>query len=576
MGPSPLLDNFELLAETVGSVAKLRELVLQLAVAGKLVEQDAKDEPAAAFLDRVAEHKAIRENGRRSRGKTAETRAEAAGNRVLPSGWQLATFGEVVINRDGERIPLSKEIRSGRRGSFDYYGASGVIDHMDDYLFDTPLLLIGEDGANLINRSTPIAFIAQGKYWVNNHAHVLDGITVEFLRYLEMHINAIDLTPYVTGTAQPKMNQAKMNSILVAIPPEAEQRRIVAKVDQLLALCDELEARQQAQADLRTQLTRSAWSSVTTATAPRDFATAWQRIAGEFDLLHATPESVAEVRQAILQLAVMGELVEQDERDKPAEKLLVKLEAARRRLLADKRKNRRDELPPVTKADQLFDAPQKWIWLRFGSIADIVGGVTLGRKLDGRATESFPYLRVANVQRGHIDLSVVKEVVIPANELEKYRLNRGDILLTEGGDWDKLGRSAIWRGEIKNCLHQNHIFRARLLTESIRPEWITLVTNSPVGQRYFQDSSKQTTNLASINMTQLRHCPIPLPTTSVQDRTLARLTELLALCDRLEAGLAASQAAGEKLLASVVHGLLNGAAKTERVERIASRGPECG
>lgn len=108
--------------------------------------------------------------------------------------------------------------------------------------FDKPLLLIGEDGANLINRSTPIAFIARGQYWVNNHAHVLDGISEGFLRFIEMHINAIDLKPYVTGTAQPKMNQAKMNSIPIALPPEAEQNRIIAKVDELMALCDQLEA----------------------------------------------------------------------------------------------------------------------------------------------------------------------------------------------------------------------------------------------------------------------------------------------------------------------------------------------
>jgi type I restriction enzyme S subunit len=153
-----------------------------------------------------------------------------------------AAFGDIVVSRDGERVPVSKEERSGRAKLYDYYGASGVIDKIDNYLFDKPLLLIGEDGANLVNRSTPIAFIARGKYWVNNHAHVLDGPSDEFLRYLELFINAIDLKPYVTGTAQPKMNQGRMNSIPVALPPFAEQHRIVAKVDELMALCDQLEA----------------------------------------------------------------------------------------------------------------------------------------------------------------------------------------------------------------------------------------------------------------------------------------------------------------------------------------------
>jgi len=172
----------------------------------------------------------------------------------LPSGWVWAAFGAIVKSRDGERIPVSKEERNRRAKLFDYYRASGVIDKIDNYLFDKALLLIGEDGANLINRSTPIAFIARGKYWVNNHAHVLDGPSEEFLRYLELFINAIDLKPYVTGTAQPKMNQAKMNSIPVALPPATEQRRIVAKVDELMALCDRLEASLASAADTRRQL----------------------------------------------------------------------------------------------------------------------------------------------------------------------------------------------------------------------------------------------------------------------------------------------------------------------------------
>ena len=124
---------------------------------------------------------------------------------------------------------------------YDYYGASGVIDKVDQYLFDKKLLLIGEDGANLLMRSTPIAFLAEGNYWVNNHAHVLDcNESLLCMEYIMYYINGISLAKYVTGTAQPKMNQEKMNSIPVPLPPLAEQKRIVAKLEELLPLCERL------------------------------------------------------------------------------------------------------------------------------------------------------------------------------------------------------------------------------------------------------------------------------------------------------------------------------------------------
>jgi type I restriction enzyme S subunit len=194
------------------------------------------------FLNRIASLKVnLAREGKYKGNAKAITLLGQDAPYPIPQNWAWVLFGEIVVSRDGERIPVSKEDRNNRAKLYDYYGASGVIDKIDGYLFDKPLLLIGEDGANLINRSTPIAFIARGKYWVNNHAHVLDGISEEFLQFIELYINATDLKPYVTGTAQPKMNQAKMNSIPIALPPESEQHRIVAKVDELMALCDQLE-----------------------------------------------------------------------------------------------------------------------------------------------------------------------------------------------------------------------------------------------------------------------------------------------------------------------------------------------
>ncbi|MBL9180533.1 MAG: restriction endonuclease subunit S [Verrucomicrobiaceae bacterium] len=220
----------------------LRKSILTLAVQGKLVPQDPNDEPTLTLLGQIAAHKAaLAKEGRLRGSTTVKPMADDEAEFEIPSNWCWVRFGEIMVNRDGERIPVSKEERETKAKIYDYYGASGVIDKIDGFIFDKPLLLIGEDGANLINRSTPIAFIARGRYWVNNHAHVLDGISEDFLQFVELHINAINLEKYVTGSAQPKMNQAKMNSIPLAIPPLAEQRRIVAKVEQLMALVDALE-----------------------------------------------------------------------------------------------------------------------------------------------------------------------------------------------------------------------------------------------------------------------------------------------------------------------------------------------
>ena len=236
------LDALPKLTARPDQIKTLRQTILDLAVRGKLVEQDPDDEPASELLKRIERDKKNRGvPGRPHRQCGIETLHARETPYAPPPNWTWAQLGDITISRDGERIPVSKAERQRRAKIYDYYGASGVIDKIDDYLFNKPLLLIGEDGANLINRSTPIAFIARGKYWVNNHAHVLDGLNEDYLRYIELFINAIDLKPYVTGTAQPKMNQAKMKKIPVALPPIAEQHRIVTKVDELMALCDRLE-----------------------------------------------------------------------------------------------------------------------------------------------------------------------------------------------------------------------------------------------------------------------------------------------------------------------------------------------
>lgn len=148
--------------------------------------------------------------------------------------WENKLLGNVTDNYDSKRIPLSKAEREKLEKKYDYYGASGIIDKVDQFIFDGKYLLIGEDGANLVMRSKPIAFIADGKFWVNNHAHVLKVKPDKNMEYLCYYINSISLAPYVTGSAQPKMSQSKMNTIPVPIPEYAEQNEIVRILDSLV------------------------------------------------------------------------------------------------------------------------------------------------------------------------------------------------------------------------------------------------------------------------------------------------------------------------------------------------------
>jgi type I restriction enzyme S subunit len=136
-----------------------------------------------------------------------------------PKNWDQKELGEIVNNEDSKRIPVKLADRKKMQGEFPYYGASGIIDYVDDYLFEGESLLIAEDGANLISRTTPIAFIANGKYWVNNHAHVLRFSGLADLFYLEYFFKFIDLSPYLTGSAQPKLNQKNLNRIPILLPP---------------------------------------------------------------------------------------------------------------------------------------------------------------------------------------------------------------------------------------------------------------------------------------------------------------------------------------------------------------------
>jgi type I restriction enzyme S subunit len=225
---------------------RFRQAVLAKAFRGELTERDPNDEPASVLLERIREERRRKwEEDLRGKGKDPRKAKyvepeppDTGGLPELPNGWSWTTVSHVTENHDGMRIPIKETKRKEMPGPYPYYGASGIIGHINGFIFDGEFLLVGEDGANLLNRTSPIAFRATGRFWVNNHAHVLQTLGDVPLSYLEYFFGSIDLTPYVTGTAQPKMTQANMNSVPLPLAPPSEQRRLVNKIDTLFAQAD--------------------------------------------------------------------------------------------------------------------------------------------------------------------------------------------------------------------------------------------------------------------------------------------------------------------------------------------------
>ncbi|MFT4452993.1 restriction endonuclease subunit S [Pseudomonas sp. RTCS2] len=552
-----LTDNLPLLAGAPNGIKKLRELILELAVRGKLVPQDPSDEPASELLKRIAEEKArlVAEGKIKKAKATHEELAEVSYE--IPSSWAVAALGQVVEIVRGITFPASeksKEPESGRvaclrtanvQDEIEWddllYIRESFVSRNDQYAEPHDIVMSMANSRELVGKVALIGSELKQKTTFGGFLGVLRPVLIEprfvmaLLRTPHARSILIDSASQTTNIAN--VSLAKLRPLPFAIPPLAEQHRIVAKVDELMAQCDRLEARQADADGAHAQLVKALLGSLTQASDAEDFAQSWQRLFEHFHTLFTTESSIDTLKQTLLQLAVMGKLVAQDPSDEPARELCKRIDIAKQRVLIEAKARKKKELAVDALSVLPYSVPNGWEWKTIDSVLYVTGGVTLGRKLAGRKLLIKPYLRVANVQRGHLVLDQIKEVEIPEDEVEKYLLTNGDLLITEGGDWDKVGRTAIWREEISECLHQNHVFRARAVTTEWEPRWAEIYLNSATAREYFAGSSKQTTNLASINMTQLRACVFPIPPLAEQHRIVAKVDQLMALCDQLKARL---------------------------------------
>jgi type I restriction enzyme S subunit len=496
--------KFDTFADAPDAVVKMRELVLDLAATGRLLPHQTEWERRAL-----------------------KSLATKIGSGSTPAGGRDSYFSE--------GIPLIRSMNVHFRG----FDATGLVFLSDEQAKQLSNVIVQPDDVLLnitgasIGRVTIAPSVMAGAR-VNQHVTIIRPRKELSPRFLSIFLASPSVQRMIdeiqVGATRQALTKAMIEQFEIPLPPLAEQKRIVAKVDELMALCDRLEAQQQERQTRHADLARASLARFAAAPTPANL---------HFLFHKSYPIPPADLRKSILTLAVQGKLVPQDSKDEPAEDFLSRLDL-----------KSTVDLPDCAEEDNRL--PPSWIRVRFEDIALVSGGVTLGRKLGEKKTVTLPYLRVANVKRGEIDLTTIKEVSIGENEIERYALCENDLLMTEGGDWDKVGRAAIWRSEIPVCLHQNHVFRARMRSIEILPFWFERYFNSPIGRSYFESASKQTTNLASINMRQVRSCPIPFPPLAEQRRIVAKVGQLMALVDALETQLAAFRATAKNLLEALV------------------------
>lgn len=220
---------------------------------------------------------------------------------------------------------------------------------------------------------------------------------------------------------------------------------------------------------------------------------------------------------------------------------------------------------------EIPDLPNDWRWARLGELSEVVGGVTKDSSKQGDPTfVEVPYLRVANVQRGRLDLDVITKIRVPPGKAAKLELLPGDVLLNEGGDRDKLGRGWVWDGQIEHCIHQNHVFRARIRDGVLTPKLLSWAANS-FGGRWCERNAKQSVNLASISLSKIRLMPVPVPPLQEQAAIEREIQSGLDGCDQLAASISAARRESRALRASLLNAAFSGHLTSVDIERVQER-----
>lgn len=440
----------------------LRKKILNLAVTGRLVKQDENDAPVSDDIKHYIPKMDIELT-------------------QIPSTWRYCKFDDVLINRDSERKPVSVSERKKLDKVYDYYGASGVIDKVDSYLFDETLLLIGEDGANLLSRSTPIAFLAKGKYWVNNHAHVLAVTDYILIEFAEIVINSMSLRPFVTGAAQPKLSQNMMNKIAIPVPPLEEQQRIVDMVNCTFEILDNID---------------------------------------KIQSLYVLDREV--LKNKLIDAGIRGKLTNQLHEDGTAENLYVEILEEKEELLKTGKLKKEKKLPEISDKEIPFKIPANWKWVRWGELSQ---AIQYGYNAPARQEGRIKMVRISDIQEGKVKWETVPYCDIDENNIESYLLHENDILFARTGG--TVGKSYIVTDIPENSVFAGYLIRTSY-SSKLCAKYMKYFMESQLYWRQLRNGTIATAQ-PNCNGQTLSKMILPLPPLKEQQRIVAKIDEMLSI-----------------------------------------------
>lgn len=564
MNTQKFIDNFTQITLGSKNLNELRKLILVLGIQGKLVEQDLSDRSVSELL---REHLKKDEKGKLPIVDIASLN--------LPSNWKAEYLGRIAsqitkgatpttydyqFQSNGVRFIKVENIDNGsiiHESIRDYISEEANIAQARSQLEVGDILfsIAGTIGKTCVVKPEDLpANVNQALAIIRGTQQVFYS---KFLKFQLDSFVANAVKDRARGGAMNNVSLGDLRELLVFIPPIAEQEYIAEQIEHLFFLCDQLEKQQRDASILRQKANTAIAKELLNFSTTKDLTETWTKYQNNFTTLLDATDNIEVVAETLKTLAVLGKLGSFSGTNNPQEIVEESL-MQKNELLMVRDIAKQKMLPSLSKNEVSQIYPSHWTVTKFDDLANVSGGVTKGRSFKGRKTSSYPYLRVANVQRGYFLLDDVQEIEIPDDEFHKYSLKDGDILMTEGGDWDKVGRTAIWRNQVPVCLHQNHVFKARLFSEKIFKEWVELVFNSSIGRQYWENAAKQTTNLASINMTQVRSFPFPVPSQEEQEYILVQLEKLLSICDALRGHISRFKDTQEKFSKAAIYSILNG------------------